>query len=217
MAALRVVLIVSLLLVANALVKPFGSGAMPDRARGGAAGMPVIEAEARLAGFTFGASVTPADRATIEAAVATARPEAQRLIAIVDGMTTIEVGTPAGGAAGTATDLGDRYELLLDLANVQQMGPRGVSRLVLHELAHVVDFALVDDPLLATLDEQIPDGWVCEEGRVGSCAAAEERFAETFAKWATGDIGVDVYLGYKVPPPNVPLDTWGAPLSGLGA
>jgi hypothetical protein len=34
---------------------------------------------------------------------------------------------------------------------------------------------------------------------------------------ATGDIGVDIYLGYKVPPPNMPLDAWGTPLSGLGA
>jgi hypothetical protein len=205
----------SVLLAANAFVRPFAPDA--PGARGTSRALPVIEAGARSAGFTFGASVSPADRAAIEHAVATARPEAQRLIGVVDGLTTIEVAPPEGGAAGTAADLGDRYEVMLDMHGVSPMGPRAVSRLVLHELAHVVDFALLDDELRAQLDAQVPDGWVCEEGRVGSCAAEEERFAETFAKWATGDIGVDVYLGYKVPPPNVPLDTWGAPLSGLGA
>ncbi len=210
----RIVLIIPLLLAFAAVARPFTPSAPSARETPGA--LPAIKAEARSAGFTYGASVTPADRAAIEAAVAGARPEAQRLIAVVDGLTTLEVGQ-ATGAAGTATDLGDRYEVLLDLRTVAAMGPRAVSRLVLHELAHVVDFALVDDRLLSQLDAQVPAGWVCEEGRVGSCAAQEERFAETFAKWATGDIGVDVYLGYKVPPPNVPLDAWGAPLSGLGA
>ena len=42
-----------------------------------------------------------------------------------------------------------------------------------------------------------------------------ERFAESFAKWATGDIGVDLYLGYKVPPPD-DLAGWGAPLADAG-
>ena len=205
----------SVLLAANAFVRPFAPDA--PSARGTSRELPVIKADARSAGFTFGASVSPADRAAIENAVATARPEAQRLIAVVDGLTTIEVAPPEGGAAGTAADLGDRYEVMLDMHGVSRMGPRAVSRLVLHELAHVVDFALVDNALRGQLDAQVPDGWVCEAGRVGSCAAEEERFAETFAKWATGDIGVDVYLGYKVPPPSVPLDTWGAPLSGLGA
>ena len=210
----RILLIVPLLVLANLVARPL---TMPPAARSAPGALPVIKADARSAGFTFGSSVTPADRAAIEAAVASARPEAQRLIGVVDGLTKIEVAPPQGGATGTATDLGDRYEVMLDLAGVSRMGPRAVSRLVLHELAHVVDFALVEDALLLQLDAQVPPGWTCEQGRVGSCAAEEERFAETFAKWATGDIGVDIYLGYKVPPPNVPLDSWGAPLSGLGA
>ena len=209
----RILLIVPLILLAQIVARPIAT--TPTRGAPGA--LPVIKADARSATFTYGPSVTPADRAAIEAAVASARPEAQRLIGIVDGLTTLDVGPPEGGAAGTATDLGDRYEVLLDLSMVTAMGPRSVSRLVLHELAHVIDFALLDDELLAKLDAQVPEGWVCEEGRVGSCAAEEERFAETFAKWATGDIGVDIYLGYKVPPPNVPLDAWGMPLSGLGS
>lgn len=209
----RLGLIVPLLLLAN-LVR---SGPLPVDAP--ATGEPHrLKAEHVAAGFTFGPSVTEADRAAVLAAVSSARPEAQRLIGLVDGMTTVEVGPAAGGrAAGTAADLGDRYELRLDLGLVAHMGPRAVNRLVLHELAHVVDFALIEDGLLAELNQSIPDGWVCEQGNVGSCAKDEERFAETFAKWATGDIGVDIYLGYKVAPPKIPLDDWGAPLAGLGA
>ena len=210
----RVLLIVPLLLLASVLTRPVTT---PSLERSAPGALPVIKAGSRSATFTYGPSVTPADRAAIEAVVATARPEAQRLIGVIDGLTTLHVGPPQGGAAGTATDLGDRYEILVDLGSVSAMGPRAVSRLVLHELAHVVDYALVEDRLLMKLDGQVPAGWVCEEGSVGSCAPEEERFAETFAKWATGDIGVDIYLGYKVPPPNVPLDDWGAPLSGLGA
>ena len=208
-------LILGLLVAANLAVRPFSPPSAPTARAHGA--LPVIKAKARSAGFTYGPSVTVADRAAIEAAIAGARPEAQRLVAIVDGLTTIDLGPGQDGGAGTATDLGDRYEVVLDLATVAPMGPRAVSRLVLHELAHVVDYALVKDELLLALDAQVPPGYVCEEGRVGSCAPKEERFAETFAKWATGDIGVDIYLGYKVLPPNVPLDDWGVPLSGLGA
>ena len=45
----------------------------------------------------------------------------------------------------------------------------------------------------------------------GACAPPKERFAETFAKWATGDIGLNVPLGYKVLPPDS-LEDWGAQL-----
>lgn len=48
----------------------------------------------------------------------------------------------------------------------------------------------------------------------GGCASREERFAETFAKWATNDIGLNLYIGYKVPPP-ASLDAWGTPLAAV--
>jgi hypothetical protein len=70
---------------------------------------------------------------------------------------------------------------------------------------------------MATLQAGIPAGYGCEQGTSGACATAPERFAESFAKWATGDIGVDLYIGYKVPPPSPTLDAWGAPLARLGA
>jgi hypothetical protein len=59
------------------------------------------------------------------------------------------------------------------------------------------------------LDATVPRGWPAAGPSSGSSASPQERFAESFAKWATGDIGVDLYLGYAVPPP--PLD-WGTPL-----
>jgi hypothetical protein len=106
----------------------------------------------------------------------------------------------------------------LDLGTVAaRYGTRGIARLVLHELGHVVDFALVPESLDRTLDAGIPTGLGCEEGLLGGCANREERFAETFAKWALGDIGVSLNIGYKVPPPRLPLEAWGAPLAQLAA
>ena len=86
---------------------------------------------------------------------------------------------------------------------------------MLHELGHVVDHALVPDDVMARLEAGIPAGYGCDQGIAGACAAPPERFAESFAKWATGDIGVDLYVGYKVPPPGPTLDAWGAPLTAL--
>lgn len=204
----------ALLLVNVAIVSGHGFG--PAEPPGSGAGdVRRLVAQEIEAGFTYGPGVTPQDRAVIDAAVTTARPEAQRLIALVDGLTTIHVGGADHGAAGTARHRGDRYEVNLELGRVRRMGTRGFRRLVLHELAHVIDFALVPDDLLREMDAGIPAGWGCEGGRLGSCAPPEERFAETFAKWATGDIGVDLYIGYKVPPPSIPLDAWGAPLLSL--
>jgi hypothetical protein len=94
-------------------------------------------------------------------------------------------------------------------------GRRGIDRVVLHELGHVVDHALVPDDAMARLQAGIPAGFGCDDGRAGACADPGERFAESFAKWATGDIGVDLYIGYKVPPPGPTLDAWGAPLQEL--
>ena len=92
-----------------------------------------------------------------------------------------------------------------------------MQRTVLHELGHVVDHALLTDDVTAGLDAGIPAGWGCENGMLGACADREERFAESFAKWALDDIGVNLDIGYKVPPPAAPLDVWGAPLARLAA
>ena len=80
-----------------------------------------------------------------------------------------------------------------------------------------IDHALLTDDVTAALDAGIPAGLGCEEGKLGGCASREERFAESFAKWALDDIGVNLDIGYKVPPPSPPLDVWGAPLARLAA
>ena len=183
------------------------------------AGAPVLPDEARRAGLAFAAGTAPADRQAVLAAVAAARPPARRLIEMADGLTDVRIG-PTGdpGALGITSPSADgtRYDVVIDLARVTaRHGPRGVERVVLHELGHVLDHALIPDGLMATLQRGIPAGWGCDQGTSGACAPPEERFAESFAKWATGDIGVDLYVGYKVPPPSPTLDAWGAPLSAL--
>jgi hypothetical protein len=174
-----------------------------------------ITKQERAATFTFPPGLAPADRDAILTAVTHARPEAQALIAAIDGLVDIRVGQ-VPGASGTAAPTGDRFLVSLDLGMVSRAAAqRGTDKLVLHELGHVVDFALVSPELDAQLDAGIPQGYGCDYGYAGGCAPMMERFAESFAKWATGDIGVNLYLGYKVPPPG-DLDAWGAPLVGLG-
>jgi len=135
---------------------------------------------------------------------------------VVDGLVDVHVGPSGGHSVGLTESRGARYSVTLDLGTVaQRYGQRGIARLVLHELGHVVDFALVPESLDRELDAGIPAGLGCEQGVLGGCANREERFAETFAKWALGDIGVSLNIGYKVPPPLLPLEAWGAPLARL--
>ena len=202
-------------------VRPLDVGGARDRLDAAAAradGARELSAEARAAGLRFDPGVAAGDQQAVLDAVASARPEARRLIELVDGLTTVSVGGTGAGSAGEARTELDGFGVTLDLAQVSaSLGPRGVRRLVLHELGHVVDFALLTDELVAALDAGVPRGWECEGGATGACAAVEERFAESFAKWAMGDIGVDLYIGYKVPPPGPTLDIWGEPLARLGA
>ena len=197
------------------------AGPPPDGARyrvdGGSGGAGTIELgrELRDATFTFAPQTLASDRELILAAVATSRPEARKLVEIVDGLVDISVGDPGGGNAGLTMIGGTRYPVTLNMAGTWQSGTqRAINRLVMHELAHVLDAALFTDAFLAPLVAAVPKGWGCDGGISGACAEDPERFAESFAKWATGDIGVDVYLGYSVPPPEPSLESWGRPLAG---
>jgi hypothetical protein len=188
-----------------------------DRARAGTAGRLVgqISAQERAASFTFDPAVAPVDRTAFLNAVAHARPQARALIDAVDGLVDVHVALTDEGTVGLTESNGDRYSITVNLGLVAgRYGRRGIDRTVLHELGHVVDFALVPAALDRELDAAIPRGYGCEQQQTGSCASVLERFAESFAKWATGDIGVDLYLGYKVPPPD-DLAAWGAPLARL--
>jgi hypothetical protein len=177
-----------------------------------------ISEQVRRDGLHFDPTTAEADQQAVLAAIASAQPPARRIVDLVDGLVDVYVAPTGGHSVGLTESAGSRYRVTLDLGTVAaRYGTRGIARLVLHELGHVVDFALVPESLDRTLDAGIPTGLGCEEGLLGGCANREERFAETFAKWALGDIGVSLNIGYKVPPPRLPLETWGAPLAQLAA
>jgi hypothetical protein len=183
----------------------------------------LLTKQVEAAGPTFSPEVAPADRQLVLRDIAGARPEARRLIDMVDGLVVFSVGdTSADGAdtVGYTQFVGDHFDVRLNLAAVYQVdGERATQRLILHELGHVVDAMLVKPDLATKLDAPIPVGYGCDPGTQSpiGCAPRAERFAETFSKWCTGDIGVNLPLGYKVAPPPS-LDDWGAQLvSGVGA
>jgi hypothetical protein len=181
-----------------------------------------IPAATRAAGLTFAPAVAPGDRAWILAAIAHARPEAQRLVDQVDGLVTFTADQGAGGSDSGVTRMGwtmptgTRFTVGLNVAELD--GERAMDRntVVLHELGHVIDFALIPPALDATLDAGIPHGGSCGVGGgpFGGCAPAPERIADTFAKWALGGAVSAVGAGYEVAmPPS--LETWGEPLGAL--
>jgi hypothetical protein len=170
-----------------------------------------VTPELRRGGPSFSPEVTVADRAWILAAVASARPEAQRLIGEIDGAVTFRTaGTqPAQAGAetiGLAESGPDGFRIWLNVARLDH--DRSVDRptAVLHELGHVVDYALVGPALSGQLDAAIAT----------DPNAVEERFADTFAKWALrGEVSL-AGAGYQIPTP-VSLEDWGAPLGALAA
>jgi hypothetical protein len=180
-----------------------------------------ITDEQRAAGPRFDPRVAPGDRAWIEAAIAAARPEAKPLVDLVDGL--VEFRTVAGGdPLGVTSSMfrGDQASFTIDLNIAQLDGERVQDRnvVVLHELGHAIDHALVPQALDDRLDALIPRTGSCGQtstGLTGSCTEPAERFADTFAKWALRGAVSAVGAGYGVAnPPS--LEDWGAPLIPLG-
>jgi hypothetical protein len=175
-----------------------------------------ISDEQRTAGLTWDPAVAPADRAWIEQAIATARPEAQRLIADVDGLVTIHT-APLGEMIMGATKPGpDGFDVFFNITQLD--GERAIDRnvVVLHELGHVIDFSLIPASLDDQLDAGIPRPDSCggTGGPTGACAPPAERIADTFAKWALGGAVSAVGAGYQIPlPPS--LEDWGSPLGAI--
>jgi hypothetical protein len=178
----------------------------------------------RAATLRFGPNVAAGDRQWILAAVATARPEAQRLIAEVDGTVVVDtdlntpagIMSPGGMAIGLARTAGDHVVVSLDARDLD--GERAIDRnvVVLHELGHVIDFFLLDDPLRQQLDTSIPRSGRCDgpSDGIGGCTAVPERFADTFAKWALRGRFSLAGSGYGIPTPPS-LEDWGMPLGRL--
>jgi hypothetical protein len=171
-----------------------------------------ITDEARSAGFTFAPGVAAGDREWILQAIARARPEAARLIAEVDGL--VVVGTFSAGGTTLGITRGHERGFTVDLNVGYLNGERALDRatVVLHELGHVIDFALVPEALDVQLDGQIPRGGPC--GAAIDCELMEERFADTFAKWALNGAVSEVGAGYGIAMP-ASIEDWGAPLAQL--
>jgi hypothetical protein len=170
----------------------------------------------RERGLTFAPDVSLADREWILAAVAKARPEAARLIDEVDGLVRVTTfRKPGVWLLGWAQANGPkRYEIRFNVARLD--GTRQIDRdtVVIHELGHIVDFALVPDDLRDRLASEVPSAGVCLDGTYADCAETKEKFADTFAKWALRGAVSMVGAGYSVPSP-VSLEDWGTPLSAL--
>lgn len=211
---MRVVIVVA----AWALIVVIGARMWPD-AGAAATGANEISAEMRAASLRFAPDVTPRDRAWILAAIGRARPEAQRLIAEIDGLVEVRTDLPPGEAIGLARMTLDEAVISFDARTLN--GERAMDRevVVLHELGHVIDFQLVPDDLVRELDRSIPRAGDCGASALlptGACAALEERFADTFAKWALrGRISL-AGSGYGIPAP-ASIEDWGAPLGLLAA
>jgi hypothetical protein len=177
---------------------------------------PVAQAATTSGGLTFAPDFPVADRAWVLAAIAKARPEARQLIDDVDGRTRVTAFyEPYGYWLGWAKAVApNQYEVRLNLARLD--GRRKIDRdtVTLHELGHVVDYALVPDTLRDRLAAQVPTSGVCPDGIQGDCAAVQERFADTFAKWALRGAVSAVGAGYSLASPQS-LEDWGAPLSEL--
>lgn len=179
---------------------------------------PPLDDAVRDAALAYSSDV-PADvRVWVASAIARTRPEARRLIDAVDGQVTVQVHRTDGLVAGFVQPLPGGFTLSLDESGLRSAGDEIRKHVIVHELGHVVDLALVPADMNATLDRSVPRiGGCTGDGIDAGCASAEERFADTFAKWALGDpvvLSGSVSAGYRVaPPPNLAL--WGEPLHGL--
>jgi hypothetical protein len=170
----------------------------------------------RERGLTFASDVPLADRQWILAAVAKARPEAARLIDEIDGLVRVTTfREPEARVLGRARTVGPkRYEISFNVARLD--GTRRIDRdtVVIHELGHIVDFALVPDELRDRLASGVPSTGVCLHETFADCAQAREKLADTFAKWALRGAVSMVGAGYSLPFP-ASLEDWGTPLSAL--
>jgi hypothetical protein len=177
---------------------------------------PLAQAATKAGGLTFAANFPEADRQWVRAAIAKARPEARELIDDIDGQTSVTAFyAPSSYWLGRAESVApNRYEVRLNLARLD--GERMIDRdtVTVHELGHVVDFAVVPDDLRDRLAAEVPTSGVCPDGIRGDCAAPMERFADTFAKWALRGAVSEVGAGYSLAAPRS-LEDWGAPLAAL--
>jgi hypothetical protein len=175
-----------------------------------------LDPHVRAGTFTFDASVEPKDRDWILASVDKLRPEARQLVDDVDGMVTIGVyNEPGGGAAGTTQQLAPTaFQVRFNIGYLDADRKADRDVVVAHELGHVVDFALMQPELRNRLAAELPNSGACITADTGDCTAPEERFADTFAKWALRGAVSAYGAGYGTLAP-ASLESWGTPLAAL--
>jgi hypothetical protein len=177
---------------------------------------PRIAPEVRAAGLRFAPEVSEKDRKWILAAIDQARPEARQLIDDVDGMVTVTTWrNPDDNATGyMATNTPGVYTVSFNLGFLNADRKMDREKTVLHEFGHVVDHAVVPPELRDRLAAALPPAGGCASEGTGDCTAPEERFADTFAKWALRGAVSAYGAGYGVATP-ASLEDWGAPLADL--
>jgi hypothetical protein len=171
--------------------------------------------QVRAAGLTFAPGVAPGDQQWIQAAIASVRPEAKTLIDAVDGLVVISTpNMPGAPWEGLAQEGTDQIQLNVGYLDGERKQDRTIA--VIHELGHIVDFELIPDDQMQQMANEVPTtGGACMTPESGDCTAPEERFAETFAKWALRG-SVSSVAGYGVMAPGS-LESWGEPLGLLAA
>jgi hypothetical protein len=175
-----------------------------------------VSAEVRTRGLTISPDVAPSDQQWMRAALEEARPEAASLIDDVDGMVTIStVDAPGIGWVGlTHQSAPQTFEIQLNLAYLNRDRKIDRNVTVLHEFGHVIDFAVTPPELRDELAASLPPVGSCVRATHGDCTAPEERFADTFAKWALRGAVSLAGAGYGLASP-ASLEEWGAPLARL--
>lgn len=203
-------------LVASGGVSRLAPG--PPAGRVDADSAPAIADDLRARTYAVGPEVPPDVSEWVSAAVSRVRPEARRLIDAVDGQVTLGVHPSESLVAGFVQPMADGFTLSLAADALRRYDQEIRDHVIIHELGHVVDLALVPAALNAELDVAVPRiGGCAGAGDDAGCASAEERFADTFAKWALDDpvvLSGIVSVGYRVAPP-ANLALWGEPLARL--
>ena len=158
-------------------------------------------------GFRFAPTVTNEDRRTLERIVSFAGPRARRLIGAVDGLTNVRVESLHPSLLGMARRL-ERGRYRIQITPSEMRPPSGSTAFtVLHELGHIVDYAVVPNDVRDRLARQYP----CIRYRPNPCGLAE-RFADGFAVWA---ITTGNFPPREAPKPRVRLDSWSDVLGRL--
>jgi hypothetical protein len=175
-----------------------------------------VSPEIRARKFTFAPEVAPKDREWIQAALDQARPEAASLIDDVDGMVTVRTAAaPTEKWAGLTEQRGEAiYDITLNIAYLNGRRKQDRNVVVLHEFGHVIDFAITPPELRDELAASLPPVGSCVLATHGDCTEPQERFADTFAKWALRGAVSLAGAGYGVASP-ASLEDWGAPLATL--